>query len=371
MNDVGMTLAPTRSVWARSTAWARSAGLARSSLLALASVLVAACSQTPIAPGANTGASSAAGSRGSRVASPSEPMGIAPRPNDGAVPLLAKLDGMIVEWDEAQASGQVDQAALLEQQIRYEVDANQTALEQGVRGEKGLAAQYLAVSALGFSSNPAHTRMIVKLLGTKDPQLVANALIALKLRADPETPLGPIMAWIEKSSATGPRRYAPLALAVVLEARARVGRPSEGGTSATAVGRLSLLIDDVDPVVRLHVARALGVIRTPTTVDPLRTLVADGHARVSWAAAAALSGTGDLRGFLSVLRLLDATPAESKHLIRDILVSYATAIEKRPLTEGQLAQLGTGTRAWSQWYTHAKRQRGIAPGSAQDAALDG
>ena len=327
---------------------------------------LAACSQSPRTPTAGAGAD--AGARGSRV-NTSQPRPIAP--NDPRMPTLAKIDGLIIEWDQAQNAGQVDQARVLEEQLRYEADTHHATLDQAARGEQGLAAQYLAASALGFSSNPESTRTLVQLLRTNDARLVGNALIALKLRADPETPLGPILAWIKPNAASAPRRYAPLALANVIEARFRAGRPSESGTSATAIARLAQMVDDGDPVVRLHTARAYGAIRTPATVEPLKQLVADDHARVQWAAAAALAETGDMRGFPAVLRLLDETPPESKHLIRDVLITYANRMQNGPLSDGQLAQLGTGTRAWSQWFTDFKKTRGIRPGSRQDEALGG
>lgn len=343
----------------------------RQALRHLASLLLAglltACSQSPRAAAAS-GAGAQTGPRGSRVGS-SQP--VAMSEDDPRAPTMAKIDGLIVEWDQAQNTGQVDKARQIEGQIRYEVDTHHAMLHQSARGEQGLAAQYLAVSALGFSSNPESTRTLVKLLASSDERLVGNTLIALKLRADPETPLGPILAWMRKKAPTGPRRYAPLALAKVLDARRRVGRASESGTTVTALTRLADLVDDVDPVVRLHAARAYGVIRTPATVEPLRRLVQDEHARVQWAAAAALAETGDLRGFPTVVRLLDDTPAESRHLIRDILVTYANRMQNAPLTDGQRAQLGTGARAWSRWFSEFKKSKGIQPGSRQDQALGG
>lgn len=357
MNDAGTT----------ATRW-RGRTLAALAV-SVAGLLATACSQTPISQGADAGAA-AGGPRGSRV-SGAQPGSRPLTAGDARVPVLAKLDGMIIEWDEAQATGDVDRARTLEQQLRYEVDANDATLQQAARGDQGLAAQYLAVSALGFSSSPQSTRSLVDVLPSRDAELVGNALIALKLRADPETPLGPVMAHIQKRSPTGPRRYAPLALATVLEARARVGRTSEGGTTATAVSRLSVLVNDIDPIVRLHVARALGVIRTPGTVPPLQELVGDDHARVQWAAAAALARTGDMRGFPAVLRLMHGTPEESRHLIRDILVSYARSMQNQPLTDSQLAQLGTGVSAWSQWFSDFKRSRGILPNSREESALGG
>lgn len=330
-----------------------------------AALLIAACSQSP-GPAPGGGADVGATARGSRTAAQA-PSSVAPANST----LFARLDGWIAEWDAAQGGGQIDQAAALKHQIGAEVDANYASLEYAARGQQGLAAQYLGLSALGFSSNPAATRMLVTALRSKDPQLVGNALIAIKLRADPETPLGPILARIHHREALAPRRYAPLALANVLDARAQIGRPSEGGTTTTALARLGTLLDDSDPVVRLHAARAFGALQTPLAVDPLRRLVGDDHARVQWAAAAAMERTGDIRGFSAVLELMHETPSESKHLIRDILVSYAGRIQQRPLTSQEIAQLGTGARAWSQWFSAHKQSRGIRPGTARAADLGG
>jgi len=242
---------------------------------------------------------------------------------------FGRAEALITTWDNLRADGRTAEARGLEPQIREEVDRKFATFVQGASGALGPHAQYLSVSALGFSANPQATRVLVQRLLEKDAELQGNALIALSVRADPNTPIDALLNRTSPAMPVSVKRYAPLALAKVIEARRRAGMPENGGVTQQALARLGAL-------------------------DP--------QMRVRWAAAGALEALGDPRGFPGVVRLLHDVAPDSKHIIRDILASYGGRLQGRPLTSAEIQSLGIGPRAWSQWYTVWRRSRGIGPG---------
>jgi HEAT repeat protein len=275
-----------------------------------------------------------------------------------------RVEALIVRWDGLRNDGRASEADTIAARLRQEVDGAFPDFERAAGGELGVHAQYLAVSALGFSASPQATRVLVARLGDQDSRVVGNALIALGVRADPGTPLEPIVRYVNPQAPVEPRRFAPLTLAKVMEARARAGQPASAGQQVQVLARLTPLAVDHDPVVRLHVANALGRLETPGTYEPLRALVGDPQMRVRWAAAASMERTGDPRGFPDVIRLLNDVSPDSKHVIRDVLVSYAGRVQGRPLTSAEIEALGTGPRAWSQWYSELRSRRGLTSAGA-------
>ncbi|MDF1702683.1 MAG: HEAT repeat domain-containing protein [Planctomycetota bacterium] len=282
---------------------------------------------------------------------------------------FARTEAMITRWDTLRNDGRAVEARALEPKIQAEVDADFTTFMQGARGALGPHAQYLAVSGLGFSARPEATTLLVERLSDRDARLVGNALIAIGVRADPNTPTDVLINRIAPVMPTTVKRYAPLALAKVLEARQRAGLAATPGSYQQALSRLGALAVDPDPIVRLHVVRGLQALQHPGVYDYLAVLVGDPKMRVRWAAASALERTGDPRGFPGVVRLLHDVAPDSKHIIRDILVSYAGRMQGRPLTQQEVDSLGIGPRAWSQWYTMFRRARGM--GSGQNVQPNG
>lgn len=270
-----------------------------------------------------------------------------------------RVEVLLTRWDALRADGRTGEADAIAQRIREEVDGAFPDFERGSRGEIGPHAQYLCVSALGFSARPRATVLLVERLSDRDARVIGNTLISISNRSDPQTPVEPLVRFLAPGVPQEPRRYAPLALAKVLEARARGGRPADPGLEQQILARLAPLAVDQDAVVRLHVAKALGVLRTQGAVEYLRVLVGDPQMRIRWAAAAGLEQHADPRGFPEVIRLLHDAAPESKHVIRDILVSYAARLQGRPLTAQEAERLGVGARAWSQWYATWSRSRGL------------
>lgn len=275
---------------------------------------------------------------------------------------FARAEAMITRWDALRNDGRMVEARTLEPKIQAEVDTQFATFVQGARGQLGPHAQYLAVSGLGFSTRPEATTVLVERLADRDARLAGNALIALGVRADPNTPMDRLLDVTGPTMPKPVKRYAPLALAKVLEARARAGFPANAGVNQQALARLGAMAVDPDPIVRLHVVRGLQATQSPGAYDYLAVLVGDPQMRVRWAAAGALERIGDPRGFPGVVRLLHDAAPDSKHIIRDILVSYAGRMQGRALTQQEVASLGTGPRAWSQWYTEFRRARGIPAG---------
>lgn len=262
---------------------------------------------------------------------------------------LVRIDAAVKEWDAAQGAGREADATRLSAALRTAVDRDYAFFEAASKGASGVRAQNLAVEALAFSANPGATALLAARLGDLETSVVGNALIALKIRSDPQTPLGPIVALIRGNFAEA-RRYAPLAFANVVRAREAAGRPIEAKLSDQAMAALVPLVSDGDPYARLHTAKAMGALRRPDSVDFLAMLLQDERATIRIAAAAALERIGDPRSFPDVVALLDRVPDDQKDLVVAILVSWAGKLQKRPLTPQERVALSTSPRAWDRWF---------------------
>lgn len=260
-----------------------------------------------------------------------------------------RIDALLMDWDATQQDGKDQEAAVLAAKIAVDVDADYDELVAAAGGKHGVKAEHLAVKALAFSKRPQATDVLVNALRSRDASLVGNALIALKIRSDPATSLPPIVGLL-RADITEARRYAPLALANVVMARERAGRPVEEQTAEQAMTGLVGLVQDRDPFARLHAAKAMGALRRPEATDFLVLLLRDEHVRIRLAAAAALERIGDPRAFAQVVRLLDEVPEDQKAVVRDVLASYAERLQGRPLAPGQAVSLGTSPTAWDRWY---------------------
>ena len=262
---------------------------------------------------------------------------------------LAEIDRLLSRWDEAQAGSRVAEADVLGAQIAAQVESAFVLLLSAARGERGQAGSYVGTMALAFSRRPEATAVLAERLAERDLRLVANALIALKLRADPATPLSPIVAHVASPHADL-RRYAPLALAHVLEARRRVGQEVEPELLAQALQRLVRIKQDQDPHVRLHTARALGELGLPEAAAALLPMLDDTSSRVALGAAAALARCGGRPGFERVVQLLHNSAAEAQPLLAGTLVVYAERLQGAPLSAAELRYLGSSAPAWARWY---------------------
>lgn len=278
---------------------------------------------------------------------------------------FARTEALILRWDSLRANGRNPEAESLKPSITESVDQDYPTFARAARGELGLHAQYLAVSALGFASSPDATTILVDQVAGRDGQLAGNALIALGVRADPRTPVDLIIARIGPTQPLEVKRYAPLAMAKVWEAQAAAGMPASQGQERQAMARLGAIVVDPDPITRLHVARALGSMRIRGTYEYLRVLSGDPVMRVRWAAASAFERRAEPEGFPVVVQLLAEVAPESKHIIRDILVSYAGRLQGRALSPQEVASLGLGPRAWNQWFFEFERRTRPAAGGAR------
>ncbi len=237
---------------------------------------------------------------------------------------LFRVDALVRQWDAAQSGGSDDVAQAFAAKIAAEVDADYAFFESASRGQQGLRTQNLAVQALAFSKNPGATMLLADRLGDLDGSVVGNALIGLKIRSDPATPIPPLVTLL-RANYPEARRYAPLALANVVRAREAAGRPIEARLSDEAMSGLVGLVQDPDPYARLHAAKAMGALRRSDATDFLVLLLKDSHGTIRLAAAAALERIGDPRAFPPVIGLLDRTPDDQKSLVRDVLVQLRGA----------------------------------------------
>ncbi len=342
-----------------------------SSRAAAAVLLLAACGGCKAGPMASRGG--AAGGEPQTSGSTTKPTmngpeggldgSVLPQTPRGAVEeKFFRVDTLIAQWDAAQHDGHTGEADGLAGRIAAAVDGDFATFASAARGELGVKAQAIAVQALGFSKRAEATDLLVSALKERDAALVGNALIGLKLRADPNTPLPPLIDLL-RANFTEARRYAPLALANVVLAREKVGRPVESRTAEEAMTGLVGLIRDRDPYVRLHAAKAMGALRRSEAIDFLVLLLRDEHPTIRIAAAAALERVGDPRAFPPIVALLDEMPAEQKPIVREILVSFAERLQGRPLTEPEVKGLDVSPRAWDRWFASrdAKGRLSTAP----------
>jgi len=288
--------------------------------------------------------------------------GLPRSPNQEREDRFFRIEVLITQWDAAQSAGQEEQAAMLAGKIAEETDADFPTIAACASGRFGLKAQHLAVKALGFSKNPAATGLLVAQLNSDDPQLVGNALIGLKLRADPRTLLPPIVDLL-RSKATEPRRYAPLALANVAMAKEKAGHPVEPAIAADAMTGLVGLVQDPDPFVRLHAAKAMGALRQPEANDYLVLLLKDEHEKIRLAAAVALELIGDPRTFPQVVSLFDHVGDDQKPIVREILAAFAEHLQGSKLSPEQVAALGVSPHAWGRWYADLRARQSEGRGA--------
>jgi hypothetical protein len=274
--------------------------------------------------------------------------------------LFFRVEGLVSQWDAAQADGHDQDASAFAAKVREEVDREFGTFAAASSGAIDVRSQYLAVKALGFSADPRATELLVARLADRDARLVGNALIALKIRSDPKTPL-PQLIGLLRSKAAEPRRFAPLALANVLLARERAGMPLETRYREEAISSLVAVVKDQDPYVRLHAAKAMGALKDLEANDYLAILLRDDHVQIRLAAAAALERIGDPRSFPKVVELLDQAEPDAKPIVREILVSFAERIQGAPLTAEEKAALGLERRAWDKWYAD-RSARAPVPG---------
>lgn len=281
-------------------------------------------------------------------------------PVDPRTQRLAELDRLLVEWDRAQVQGRTAQAAETAQHLRTAADAAWSDLVAAHGGQSGDDGRYLATMALGFSGRAEATGLLVESLKSPDPRLVANALIALKLRADPATPVLPVAFYVGSAQADV-RRYAPLALAHVLEARRGAGQAPDLDLEARLLPRLSPSLRDRDVLVRLHAARLLGEFSSAESLPPLRVLLRDPSTRIQLAAGAALARRADPDSFPEVVRLLHQAPESGKTLVTPVLALYAERLSGAPLADEERRRMGVSGIAWSRWYAdwhraHTRRE---------------
>jgi HEAT repeat protein len=285
--------------------------------------------------------------------------------------VLAELDRLLALWDAAQAEGDLREAERLQAELTRRVDASFDLLVAVARGARGQAGVYVGTMALGFApaSRPA-TEVLVERLREQDPRLVANALIALKLRADPQTALRPLVTHLASASADV-RRYAPLALARVLEARRVAGLPADGALEAEALRRLASQTRDGDALVRLHTAKVLGELRLPAAVDVLLGMLDDTSERVRLGAAAALARHGSRPGFERTVHLMHEMRPEAQPLMAAVLVTHAERLQGRPLSPEEIRALGASAPAWARWYADFVQRESAAPAAPPRATTGG
>lgn len=309
-------------------------------LSTLLSALLGACSGTD-ARGAGAPAP-ADGGRAQRGQAPA----VALTPEERR---LGDIDLRLAAYDVAQAEGRVQEAEARAAGLAQAVEADFDLLAGAARGAQGPEGAYVGTMAMGFARRPAATVVLVERLAERDPRLVANALLAVKLRADPATPLGALGRHVASRDADV-RRYAPLAVARVLEARRRAGLAPDPVAEDELLQRMTATLADQDPLVRLHTARALGELADRRAIDLLMRLLEDASERVRLGAAVALGKHGHGPGFVRTVQWLEQAADEDKPLFAAALAAHAARLQGRPLSLEEERALGVSAPAWARWY---------------------
>ena len=268
---------------------------------------------------------------------------------DPALIRLARIEQLVLAWDQAQGEGRAQDADAFAARLRAEVDAGDADVRAAFDGAHGIEPRFLATMALGFSSAPDATALLVERLNESEARLVANALLALRVRRDPSTPLLPLAHYVG-SEDPRVRRYAPLALAHVLDARRAAGVPPDAEMEARLVPRLAARAKDRDAAVRLHVARALGALRADGVGAVLLPMLRDHRPEVALGAASALARRGEPGGMPGVVQLLNDSPSDRRPPIAEALVRYAETLTGAPLPASERERLGVSPMAWLRWH---------------------
>lgn len=335
--------------------WSHSAGLAT------AFVLLTGCAQGVTRP-----ATSPAGKSTAATKAAERPPTVL---TDPSMIRLARIERLLLAWDQSQGAGRTAEAEVLAGRLRAEVDAGDADVRAAFDGAHGSEARYLATMALGFASAPDATALLVERMTDGEARLVANALLALRVRRDPATPLVPLAHYVG-SQDPNVRRYAPLTLAHVLDARRAAGVPPDGALEVRVLPRLAHQVRDRDGAVRLHAARALGALQIAGAAPALIPLLADHREEVQLAAASALARRGEREGMLEVVRMLNEASVERRPPIAEILVRYAENLTGTPLPAADRERLGTSAVAWMRWHTEWERTH-PAPAAPSPAAPRG
>lgn len=129
-----------------------------------------------------------------------------------------------------------------------------------------LRNRMIAASGLGFAREEEVLGPLLAALDDPSDQVIGQALLGLGVRADPETPLAPLLDPLRRSIDEYVRGNASYAVFRCVRAGAR---------SDELAGELRRALIDSAPVVRLQAAGSLGVIGDAEAVDDLGVLLED------------------------------------------------------------------------------------------------
>lgn len=248
--------------------------------------------------------------------------------------LLRELDQALVNWHQAQAevlgSRERELERNYEEILQTKTYMNLDTLLATLRGDDPRSTA-IAAAALGFVrlTEPADEDAreaflerwpqryaevvgpLVDATRSADPRVVQNATMALSQIGDPETPIEPLVALLERPEAEI-RSNAALALAHVLT-------PDTGDR---AIGALLVAMNDADPKVRLHAISAVKASRHRNGVGTVAKLLGDRYELIAMNAAETLAEIGDVQscGYLiaRLKGLLGQTPSGKYRPVSDL-----------------------------------------------------
>jgi HEAT repeat protein len=170
--------------------------------------------------------------------------------------------------------------------------------------------RFVAAGVLGFARSKRVMNPLLNALHDADPAVRGNAALSLGIRADPDTPIEPLVRLVEDVDCTEAcRTNASFALYKLQEAgiKPEVLQPHW-------LRFLSGEPDSVEPGIAIHSLRGLGLLRDPKTLDALVPYTSHRAAKVRAAAAVALGRTNDRQAAPALIALLG--PAEANPTVR-------------------------------------------------------
>lgn len=209
-----------------------------------------------------------------------------PESSDSIGFFLLEFDESLRTWQDLKlrAEGPRAEATLraLENDLARRSQQRQAALvrelESGPPQNRSVAA-----AALGFTRDPKALSPLLGALADPDVEVQSNALLALGLLEQAETPLGEILRCFRTSRETSVRNNAAYALQRIVARGARHEELFDACVSGLA---------DEDPFVRAQTASVLGLMGEMRAIGPLSGAIYDDDGLASAAAAHALTIVG-------------------------------------------------------------------------------
>lgn len=266
--------------------------------------------------------------------------------------LFFNLNQLLKSWQDAAILKQSSKNArlhdslqeMLTRTVYLNFDTILDQLEHGPQPNRVIAA-----AALGFSRIPenpqfpqVHPRALPALLqalDSGDDAIVENALLGLRVLADPSTPLDRVLPLLTGHHNPDVRANAALCIATVVQP----------GKSDRVLPYVLPALKDEDPKVRNHAVNIVRALKDPGAVSALVPLLADRYELIRANTARTLGDLGDLSACPALIEQVD----HPKQIVR------FWCLEALKKLTGK--DYGFNKKKWADWWNDYLREH--RPGS--------